>query len=217
MPKGQQWGDGTLLTVLTALTDVRTRKCSGPQPLRLEPSDEFRTTSARRTYDNPMQTDRELDVSPQPDDTNGKDEKILSTPVNRSTPARMRFFLDAYSKTGRLLQACEAAGINHNLHYRKMQSDPTYRAAFEAAQQRVGQLLEDTAMERALAGDNQLLIVLLKRFRPEQYRERIVAEISGTIHLAERLKAAEERMKIFRQQENAVVHELSPIGLKPAG
>jgi hypothetical protein len=151
-----------------------------------------------------MQTEREPDDFPQPNDKNDKEiEEILSKPSYKSTAARMRIFLDTYAKTGRVNRACEVAHIAHKTHYRRLESDPTYRQAFERAEQQVGQMLEDTAVERALNGDSHLLLALLKRFRPEAYRERLSAEVSGTINLVDRMSAAVERVRLMRRNESA--------------
>jgi hypothetical protein len=114
----------------------------------------------------------------------------------------MRILNRTYAKTGRLNRACEAARVAFKTHYRKLQYDAVYRRAFEQAEQRVGQMLEDTAVERALAGDSHLLLALLKRFRPDAYRERVSAEISGTINLADRLTTAVERVRFMRRNDN---------------
>jgi hypothetical protein len=143
------------------------------------------------------------DSSQQPDVTDvTKSEEILSKPANKSTPARMRIFLDTYAKTGRVNRACEVAHITPRTHYRKLESDPVYRQAFEKAEQEVGQMLEDTAVERALNGDSHLLLALLKRFRPEAYRERVSAEVSGTISLVDRMSAAVERVRLMRRNDS---------------
>jgi hypothetical protein len=139
---------------------------------------------------------------------NGKDgnknEEILSRRANKNTAARLRVFLATYAKTGRLRRACEVAGIAWNTHYRKLKDDPTYREAFERVESEVGQLLEDAAVEQALAGDSHLLLALLKRFRPELYRERVSAELSGTIDLVslvERMKAGRARLLRMEREQ----------------
>jgi hypothetical protein len=48
---------------------------------------------------------------PPADATNATETTILSTPVYKSTPGRLRIFLEAYAKTGRVNRACEAAHI----------------------------------------------------------------------------------------------------------
>ena len=76
---------------------------------------------------------------------------ILSKPANRSTPARMRTRLETYAQTGRVNRACEAAHIEKNA-LQKAGSDPVNRRTFEQAEQQIGQMLEDAAVERALNG-----------------------------------------------------------------
>ena len=63
-------------------------------------------------------------------------------------------------------------------------------------------MLEDAAVERALAGDSHLLLALLKRFRPEAYRERVSADIS--ISLVERMTAAVERVRMLRRHDDSI-------------
>ena len=146
-----------------------------------------------------------MDIQETDDPVNGTNGtelgEILSTRGRKSTPARLKNFLDAYGKTGRLRRSLQASGLGHNTHYRKLQSDATYREAFERAEYRVGELLEDTALERALDGDNALLIALLKRFRPEAYRERVSAEVNVTVNLAERLMNARKRLIEMRKHD----------------
>jgi len=146
-----------------------------------------------------MNKDRAADRSRQSDATDAtKPEEILSTPANKSTAARLRIFLDSYAKTGRVHRACAIAHITPKTHYRRFEVDGVYRAAFQKAEQQVGQLLEDTAVERALDGDNHLLLALLKRFRPEAYRERTSVEHSGSIDLVQIIEA---QQRVVRMRE----------------
>jgi hypothetical protein len=117
----------------------------------------------------------------------------------------VRVFLDAYARTGRVNRACEIAHITRKTHYRKLETDPVYRRAFEQMEYRVGQLLEDTAIERALAGDNHLLLALLKRFRADLYRERIEQQVSGglSLELIERIQQGRARLLEMRRDETA--------------
>jgi hypothetical protein len=137
-----------------------------------------------------------------PDDTD--DTKILSKPANKSTPSRVRAFLDAYAQTGRVNRACEIARITRKTHYRKLETDPVYRRAFEQMEQQVGQMLEDTAVERALAGDNHLLLALLKRFRADLYRERIEQQVGGELNMiVQRIQEGRKRLLEMRRDEIA--------------
>jgi hypothetical protein len=150
--------------------------------------------------------------------TQKREPKILSRPANKRTPARMRAFLEAYQRTGRLTEAAKAAGVNRKTHYRKLETDPAYRKAFQEAEERAAQTLEDEAVRRGYQGverpvmyqgkpvklgrrilyvttySDMLLIALLKRFRPALYRSHVVTETTGSVDLAERLVAARRRL-----------------------
>jgi hypothetical protein len=45
--------------------------------------------------------------------------------------------------------------------------------------------------------DSHLSHVLLKRFLPAEYRERISAEVTGEIQLVERMTAATQRVRLM--------------------
>jgi hypothetical protein len=116
------------------------------------------------------------------DGTNDKQNSILSTPCNKTTPARLRVFLDVYTRTAHVRLACQAAGINHKTHYRHLATDPLYRLAVEQAELRI---------DRVMFG-------LIKRFRRERRRERVLAEVAASVNLLERMEAAEEGLAIIR-------------------
>ncbi len=141
-----------------------------------------------------------MDIQETHGPVNEKKEKLLSTPAHKRTDAKLRVFLENYAKTGRLLRACEAAGINHNTHYRKLQAEPTYRAAVEEAEQQVAQQIEDRVYDMAMGGELQAALSLLKRFRPNLYRERASLEVSGTINLAQILEA-EQRVVRMKERD----------------
>jgi len=63
-------------------------------------------------------------------------------------------------------------------------------------------MLEDAAVERALEGDTHLLLALLKRFRPDAYRELVSADIS--ISLVDRMTAAVERVRMLRRHDDSI-------------
>jgi len=50
---------------------------------------------------------------------------------------------------------------------------------------------------------DQLLLTLLRRLKPQEYRERTAVEVSGSLDLAERLQAARKRLLEFRAKESA--------------
>lgn len=148
-------------------------------------------------------------------------------PAKKSTPSRIAKFLEAYAGCGSVTAAAKAAGIDKNMHYRRLQKDPEHRKAFEALQDRVGQELEDVLVDRAINGtkrqlhwrgkpmktrdghlvyeieyDNQLGLALAKRFRPKLYREHVMQEHTGSINLVERLEAARARLLAIRREED---------------
>ena len=146
-------------------------------------------------------------------------QTILSGRANRRTAARMRAFLAAYEHTGRLTEAARTAGIHRCTHYRRIETDPAYRKAFEAAEERAGQIFEDEAVKRAIVGvkravmykgapvkvgrrilyetqySDTLLIALLKRFRPALYRApQVITEHTESEDIGARLQAARQRL-----------------------
>src|SRR5262245_627677 len=82
--------------------------------------------------------------------------KITSQPVRKGTVAKLRRFIQAYTETGCVNQSCEVSGISRTTHYYKLQTDETYQRAFEEAQEQVGQMLEDLAVERVREGNRKL-------------------------------------------------------------
>jgi len=144
----------------------------------------------------------------------GQPEKVKQ-PASKRTHSR---FLAAYAECGSVTAAAKAAGIDRTLHHRHLKSDVEYCRAFEALQEQVGQELEDLAVERVRNGvkrqlfwrgkpvkqnrrlvyevqfDTTLHLALLKRFRPTQYVEHQSVDVSGSIDLVERIKAAKERL-----------------------
>jgi hypothetical protein len=173
-----------------------------------------------------------------PDSSNETNEtkngEILSQPARKATAAKMRAFIDAYTQTGHVGQACEIAGIGRVTHYRKLGTDEAYRAVFEKAQEQVGDLLEDAVFNRALNGVRKQLFyqgepvmlngeyvyetsydshrehILLKRFKREAYKERIEQQISGEITIAERIGAARKRvLEMNRSAQNPDANDLA--------
>lgn len=140
-----------------------------------------------------------------------------------------RAFLAAYAVSGRLGEAAKIAKVDQHRHSQWYKHDAVYRAAFDGAQEEIGQLLEDEAVRRAYEGvkrpvlykgkpvliggsrkilydteySDTLLITLLKRFRPQLYRENTTVEHTGSIELVERMQAARKRLVEMRKADNA--------------
>lgn len=144
--------------------------------------------------------------------TPGTDE-----PSSKLKP-KQRAFLAAYAKCGGIGKAAEAVGIDRRTHNDWMENDPNYPAAFADAQNAIGDWLEQLAVDRVTNGvkrqlwyknkplrlgrnfvyetsyDTGMHMGMLKRFRPNEYRDRTITEHTGTINIAERLSAARQRV-----------------------
>ena len=163
-----------------------------------------------------------------------ENQDITSQPALKTTVAKLRRFIRAYAETGYVNQSCEIAGIARMSHYRRLQTDAAYQRAFEEAQEQVGQMLEDLAVERVREGNRRLVLyqgepvtvngeflyeveydthlhhVLLKRFRRELYKERVEQQISGEITIVERIGAARKRvLEMNRSAQNPDRNDLA--------
>jgi hypothetical protein len=159
---------------------------------------------------------------------------FLSQPARKSTVAKLRRFIHAYTETGCVDQSCEVVGIARDTHYHKLKTDAAYQRAFEEAQEQVGQMLEDLAVQRVRNGNRRLVLyqgepvtvngellyeveydthlhhVLLKRFRRELYKERVEQQISGEITIVERIGAARKRvLEMNRSAQNPDANDLA--------
>lgn len=138
------------------------------------------------------------------------------------TIIRQRAFLAAFRRCVSVALAARAAGFDPQFHYDWLKSDGTYRAAWENVQEEAAQALEDEAVRRAHEGvkhtlyykgkamrtgrgrnsriayeveySDQLLIMLLKRFRPALYRERTETQVTGSLEIIDRLQAGRKRL-----------------------
>ena len=163
-----------------------------------------------------------------------ENREITSQPVRKGTVAKLRRFIQAYAESGCVNHSCEVAGIGRATHYHKLKSDPAYQRAFEEAQEQVGQMLEDLAVERVREGNRRLVLfqgrpvtvdgqylyevecdthlhhVLLKRFKREAYKERVEQQISGEITIVERIGAARKRvLEMNRSAQNPDANDLA--------
>lgn len=76
--------------------------------------------------------------------------------------------------------ACKAEKISRNAYYEWRKADPEFKQATDDAIDEGTDFLEDKARDRATSGESDtLLIFLLKGRRPEKYRERVDARVSG--------------------------------------
>jgi hypothetical protein len=105
--------------------------------------------------------------------------------------------MDGYAKTGSLRAAARSARVSLSAHYEMLEKSDSYRTQFEAAQQQVADLLEAECFRRAIAGSDQLLVFLLRAWRPERYREITMVEHSGAITISE-LEASSAQAAVAR-------------------
>jgi hypothetical protein len=126
----------------------------------------------------------------------------MNTPQAEYPPNRVQKFLDTYAQTGSMTAAAKAAKISLAVHHRRLETDPAYRKAFEGAQEQAVDLLEEEAFRRALEGSDQLLMFLLRAWRPERYQERSTVEHShtGAVTLSDEASAARARLILLKEQ-----------------
>lgn len=125
--------------------------------------------------------------------------EIPSLPADQK--AQDRKFLETYARTGDICAAARSAKISLAAHHQRLETDPAYRKAFEAAQQQAVDLLEAEAFRRALAGSDELLMFLLRAWLPDRYREQTIYEHSGANTFSD----------IDRSSARGVVRRLIPI------
>jgi len=142
--------------------------------------------------------------------------------------AAKRSFIAAFRDCASVKVACQLAKINRSTVSGWRKHDASFRALWEEVQDETAQSLEDEAVRRAYEGikrpiyyrgkplvigrgknkrqvydveySDQLLIILLKRYRPHLYRETTNIEHSGSINLVEKLTAARERLIQMEKQ-----------------
>jgi len=118
-----------------------------------------------------------------------------SNTTSRGSLRKRRAFLAAYAEYGSIRAAAKAAGMDRSNHYEWMKDVPGYAAAFEEADARSGDALEDEATRRAHEGVLQaewyqgkavgtkrvfsdgLMMFLLRGKKPNKYRQNV--ELTG--------------------------------------
>ena len=118
--------------------------------------------------------------------------------TNSRTRDWSKAFLSALATTGVVLRACEAVGVERTTVWRRRKDDPDFAQAYKEAQHTGALLLEAEAIRRARDGlvrkqftkagvpiidpatgeqyveyqySDHLLMMLLKRYFPDKYRE----------------------------------------------
>ena len=156
----------------------------------------------------------------------------LSRPRRATTRARRTTraaFLQAYRRAGTLASAARQVHVSRGAHYRWLQQDPDYAAAFHEANEEVADTLETEARRRALEGveepvfykgerigstrrySDSLLILLLMAKRPDQFRERM--DVTSTVDHG----TVVIDPQILKTLTDAELHEARTMGRKLAG
>lgn len=85
-----------------------------------------------------------------------------------------------------------------------MKSDPVYRAAVEEAGQQSAQVVEDTVYDLAIQGEQWAAMAILRKFRPEDYRDRAAVDVSVTVDLVQRIQEGHQRVIEMRNKTNDI-------------
>jgi hypothetical protein len=93
-------------------------------------------------------------------------------------------FIEAFKKTGTVLGACKAIGVDR-IAYRRWKKNAKFRQLFEDARADVCDTLETAAIQDALNGNTILKIFLLKANNPERFNDRATVKLSGHVTLAD--------------------------------
>jgi hypothetical protein len=157
-------------------------------------------------------------------------EHQSAPPENNNLTPKQRRFLHAFAATARINQAAVSARVAKQSHYTWMEESEEYRRAFQQVHTTIGDLAEDACVERAIFGvekpvlfqgkqvklngrplfereySDQLLITLLRRLKPQEYREHTAIQVSGSLNLTElteRMRAGRRRILQMEAKESA--------------
>jgi len=95
------------------------------------------------------------------------------------TDRARKSFLDVFSESCNVSEACRAAGIGRTAAYDWRNDDETFRKAWDEAEQTAIDKLEKVAWDRATDNSDRMLEILLKAHRAEKYVEKVRNEHSG--------------------------------------
>ncbi len=82
---------------------------------------------------------------------------MAAVKARRGVPKKPAF-LAAFVLTASVTKAAKAAKVERGMHYRWLEEDEAYRAAFEGAKEQAAQTLEDEAVRRAHEGVAEPLV-----------------------------------------------------------
>lgn len=133
--------------------------------------------------------------------------------VEFATTARKKLFLDVYAKQGTILAACQEARVARSTVSVWIEKDPDFRQGMITAKLATVDMLKKTAIDRAQAGSDPLLIFLLKNLAPDEFSERIRHEFTTkTLDLA-----VNEFIEVIRMNvPECCPHCKTNLGIAPA-
>lgn len=99
--------------------------------------------------------------------------------VNKQTKMAREKFLAAFRQVGTVLGGCTASGVGRQTVYDWLREDPGFKAAFETCDAEVTELLETSALKRALGGSDLMTIFLLKARDRAKYGDHFRGELTG--------------------------------------
>lgn len=103
-------------------------------------------------------------------------------PATNATDRAREAFIAIFSETCNVSEGARAAGVDRSTVYRWREADPRFAAAWDEAEQVAIDSLEKVAWDRAKGGvSDRMLEILLKAHRPDKFKDRVAAEISGKI------------------------------------
>lgn len=111
--------------------------------------------------------------------TNGRKACTKRTPEKDRKANAQGVFVEQLVKGETITAAAKAAGICRRTAYSWREWDKEFAEAWDDALEIGTEKLEAEATRRALEGSDTLLIFLLKARRPNVYRDRISAELTG--------------------------------------
>ena len=111
--------------------------------------------------------------------TNGRKACTKRTPEKDRKANAQGVFVEQLVKGETITAAAKAAGICRRTAYSWRESDEAFAEAWDDALEIGTEKLETEATRRALESSDTLLIFLLKARRPNVYRDRVSAELTG--------------------------------------
>jgi hypothetical protein len=122
-------------------------------------------------------------------------------------------FLRAYVKCKNLSKARTIAGVTRGEYSRWVAKETAFAEAVKGVTEFVADLLEDTALEMALSGNEKLLIKMLEAYRPEKFSPKKAIDVSTrsdvNINVNNWAELARKAMEAERQViEGEVVEEV---------